>query len=462
MSPGASLTVTRNVVIMAGGTLNGGTGLTHSVGGSWTNTGTFNAGTSTISFTGQGDTLPISIGTGAFYNVNVADSFPVTLTGNVSVASGGNFSLTQGGLLTGAYTLTINNTNPAALSLDTCKVSGTVSRAIAPGSAVYRFFSQNAYITPNGTNNPTFITATVYPNTIPPGLAAGADTNKIVRRYVTVSATNSGSGFAYGIRFAYTASEVRGSQAAYTMWLNSGAGWLNLSAGGQLDTVNHFVEKSGLTSFGNLAVADNAAALPISLVSFTGSVAENSSDVTLTWRTVSETVNYGFFIQRSLSPTDGFIDPANNFVPGHGTTLVPHSYSWVDAQMTPGTYYYRLKQMDLDGSFTFTEPLKVVVAGGTTGVGNRQAPIRFALEQNYPNPFNPSTRIKFSVDAATYTTVSVYNVQGVEVASLFSGVAAPGVQYEVTFDGKSLANGVYFCRLTSGSRSALTKMILLK
>jgi hypothetical protein len=209
-------------------------------------------------------------------------------------------------------------------------------------------------------------------------------------------------------------------------------------------------------------VADNAAALPISLVSFTGSVAEGSSDVTLTWRTVSETVNYGFFIQRSLSPMDGFIDPANNFVPGHGTTLVPHSYSWVDAQMTPGIYYYRLKQMDLDGSFTYTEPLKVVVVGGPTGVENRQAPIRFALEQNYPNPFNPSTRIRFSVDVATYTTVTVYNVQGIEVASLFSGIAAPGLQYEVTFDAKSLANGVYFCRLTSGSHSALSKMILLK
>jgi hypothetical protein len=463
MSPGGNVTVTRHVQIMPGGTFDAGTGLTHSVGGNWTNDGTFNAGTSTILITGAGVSGQVVIGATSFYNVVLSAAAGGVLDGNVSMVSGGTFSITRGSLATGSYTLTINNSNPAALSLDTCKITGTVSRAIAASSSqIYRFFGPNSYITPSGSGNPSFVTASVFPNTNPPALAVGADTAKIVKRYMTVSAANPGPGFTYGLRFGYKGSEVRGNQLVYTVWVNPGSGWLNLGTGAQHDTVNHFVEQAGISSFGTVAVAENTAALPIQLVSFTGSVAENSSDVTLTWRTVSEITNYGFTVQRSMKPNEGFVDLPNSFVPGHGTTLVPHSYTWIDAQMAAGTYYYRLKQMDLDGTATVTEAVKVVVAGNVTSVDSNREPVRFALEQNYPNPFNPSTRIRFSVDASAYTSVVVYNVQGVEVATLFSGTATPGVQYEVTFEGKSLSNGMYFCRLTSGNQSALRKMILLK
>jgi photosystem II stability/assembly factor-like uncharacterized protein len=191
---------------------------------------------------------------------------------------------------------------------------------------------------------------------------------------------------------------------------------------------------------------DLTTVLPIQLVSFEASVAEGSTDVTLTWRTVSENVNYGFYVQRSTSTSTGFDDVANNFVPGHGTTLVPHLYTWVDTNVGPGKYYYRLKQMNLDGSSTETEPVQVIVAGGITGINEVQRPMDFALDQNYPNPFNPTTEISYQLPVVSEVQLTVFDQLGREVAVLVNEKKEPG-SYEVKLDASNLASGIYFYRL---------------
>ena len=87
--------------------------------------------------------------------------------------------------------------------------------------------------------------------------------------------------------------------------------------------------------------------------------------------------------------------------------------------------------------------------------------IAFALGQNYPNPFNPSTRIVYSMPRAGYVSLKVFDVLGKEVATLFDGIRQPG-NYEVTFDGNGLANGVYLYRMTAGNFVDTKKFILLK
>jgi hypothetical protein len=86
----------------------------------------------------------------------------------------------------------------------------------------------------------------------------------------------------------------------------------------------------------------------------------------------------------------------------------------------------------------------------------------FNLAQNYPNPFNPSTSIEFTVEKDDFTTLTLHNILGQEIAILFSGLATSGQRYSIRFDGSDLTNGVYFFRLTSAKQSALRKMILLK
>ena len=85
----------------------------------------------------------------------------------------------------------------------------------------------------------------------------------------------------------------------------------------------------------------------------------------------------------------------------------------------------------------------------------------FVLEQNYPNPFNPTTEINYSVPQRSLVTLTVYNVLGQKVETLFSGYQNPG-NYQVTFNAARYASGVYFYRLEAGSFSATKKMLLIK
>ena len=148
------------------------------------------------------------------------------------------------------------------------------------------------------------------------------------------------------------------------------------------------------------------------------------------------------------------------FIEGHGTTLEPHFYSHIDRSVPFGKYYYRLKQIDLDGkSETFpkgtpSEPEMEV----TVGV----APDKIVLAQNYPNPFNPSTIIEFVVPQSGSATLKVYNMLGQEVETLFEGNADAGRIYTAQFNGSSLASGIYFYTLRTAGRVETRRMILIK
>jgi hypothetical protein len=150
----------------------------------------------------------------------------------------------------------------------------------------------------------------------------------------------------------------------------------------------------------------------------------------------------------------------NSFVAGNGTTNEPHDYAYIDASIPQtGLYYYRLRQVDLDGSSHLTDAVSVRVT--VTGV-EEIAPIEFALKQNYPNPFNPSTEIKFSVETTGRATLEIYNMLGQKVATLFDDVVEAGKYQRVQVNASSFASGMYIYRLQSGARTDLKKMLLLK
>jgi hypothetical protein len=108
---------------------------------------------------------------------------------------------------------------------------------------------------------------------------------------------------------------------------------------------------------------------------------------------------------------------------------------------------------------------------GTFGVGDFTStgidasggvPIVFKLHQNYPNPFNPTTQINFTVAKKGMTSLTVYNILGQRVATLFSGEAEPGKMYVANFDGSAFASGVYFDVLENNGQRQVQKMVLLK
>lgn len=187
--------------------------------------------------------------------------------------------------------------------------------------------------------------------------------------------------------------------------------------------------------------------IPVELTSFTANV-NNLGQVVLNWETATEINNQGFEIERRTESSEfrtiGFVD-------GYGTTTEPRSYSFIDKNADNGINYYRLKQVDFNGTYEYSNEVEVNVIGHLT----------FNLDQNYPNPFNPSTNIKYSVPESGNVRLSVYNLVGEEVAVLVNGFSQAGF-YEVTFDASNLSTGVYLYKLQSANSVQTKKMMLLK
>ena len=184
---------------------------------------------------------------------------------------------------------------------------------------------------------------------------------------------------------------------------------------------------------------------PVELSSFSAKAGDDN--VELDWSTITETNNSGFEIQRSK---DGEFETIG-FVEGHGTTTESQAYNFTDKDLVSDKYKYRLKQIDFDGTFEYSNVIEVEVASPST----------FSLEQNYPNPFNPSTKIKYSVTQSSNVVLKIYDVLGNEVATLVNE-EKPAGSYEVEFNPSSLTSGVYFYKLQAGSFVDMKKMLLLK
>lgn len=187
--------------------------------------------------------------------------------------------------------------------------------------------------------------------------------------------------------------------------------------------------------------------LPVELSGLNGTVVNGK--VRLTWSTKTEVNNAGFEIQRLEK--SGW----NNvgFVQGQGTTNTAHEYSFTDSPNGPGKYSYRLKQIDRDGKFVFSDQVESEV--GLTAQD-------YSLSQNYPNPFNPTTNISFAVKERQFVSLKVYNLVGQEVATLVNGVVEPNSLQTVEFNGKDLSSGIYFYTLTSKDRHEVRKLMLMK
>ncbi|MBN8546878.1 MAG: T9SS type A sorting domain-containing protein [Ignavibacteria bacterium] len=186
--------------------------------------------------------------------------------------------------------------------------------------------------------------------------------------------------------------------------------------------------------------------IPVELTSFNANADANS--VLLTWTTATELNNQGFSVERKK---EGGSYTSAGFIAGRGNTLEPSAYSFVDKSLESGKYTYRLKQVDFDGTFKYSNEVEVEVG----------SPSVFALEQNYPNPFNPSTVIKYSIPVDGFVNLTIYNTIGEKIKTIVSSVQKAG-SYEVSFDASKLASGVYIYRLESGSFSSVKKMILNK
>ncbi len=217
-------------------------------------------------------------------------------------------------------------------------------------------------------------------------------------------------------------------------------------------------------SSNNFPIEGSIVPLPVELTSFYANPGNNNS-ILLLWSTASELNNFGFNIDRKrISQIEGYSSDWKiiGFVEGAGTKNSETKYLFNDTEfLNSGTYYYRLKQIDINGEYTYSHIVEVVIG----------KPDNYELFQNYPNPFNPSTIIKYSIPEDNFVTLKLFDIMGKEVATLLNNEwQEAGIhRYEFTStnlkDNRlnyNLSSGVYFYKLVSGKFSNVMKMILLR
>jgi hypothetical protein len=191
---------------------------------------------------------------------------------------------------------------------------------------------------------------------------------------------------------------------------------------------------------------ENYGIVPVELTSFTFQTNDNC--VILNWETATELNNQGFEVYRS---TDNENWQMISYVEGKGTTSNPNSYSIADEPNQYGQLYYRLKQLDFDGTFKIYGPIEVEFTGS----------IDYTLDQNYPNPFNPTTKISFTIPKEENVKIIVSNSLGQQVAELLNSKLEAG-RHELSFNAGNYSSGVYFYQIQAGEYTEVRKMMLLK
>ncbi|MCH7722091.1 MAG: S8 family peptidase [Bacteroidetes bacterium] len=196
----------------------------------------------------------------------------------------------------------------------------------------------------------------------------------------------------------------------------------------------------------NTLAAIELITVPVELTLFSGKYINGS--VLLEWSTGTDTNNYAFEIQKRYENTSF---EKIGFIQGNDITTNRTQYSFVDDNLLAGRIYYRLKQIDFDGGFAFSNEIIVEI----TPLSDYQ------LFQNYPNPFNPSTIIKYSVLLQSKIKIALYDVIGNEVETLFEGVQEAGI-HEINLTAGNLPSGVYFVSMTAQNFNKVIKITLMK
>ncbi|GBD90809.1 hypothetical protein BMS3Abin04_01528 [bacterium BMS3Abin04] len=193
--------------------------------------------------------------------------------------------------------------------------------------------------------------------------------------------------------------------------------------------------------------------LPVELTGFNAKlVAGNSAK--LDWQTATEVNNYGFEVERSnvKNQTSNEMEWEKiGFVEGAGNSNSPKIYSFVDNNLLGGSRFaYRLKQIDVDGSYTYSGEVEINVV-----------PTKYELYQNYPNPFNPTTIIRFTLKKPEKVNIKIFNSLGQEIETLVNKNFSAGT-HEINFNPDYLSSGIYIYRLQAGKFKEVRKMILLR
>ena len=190
------------------------------------------------------------------------------------------------------------------------------------------------------------------------------------------------------------------------------------------------------------------AAIPVEMADFSAEVNENTA--VLTWSTLSEQNNSGFYVQHKTK--DGSFKTLDaSFQDGAGTTSEKQKYRYRVKDLDVGSHTFRLKQVDTDGSTHFTETVSVDVG--------LQAAYKFA---SYPNPVTEQATVEFAVKKEGDVTIALYNTLGQKVKVLHDGTVEAEQLKRIQLETSDLGSGAYFLRMTGPNVSKTKRMTVVR
>mgnify|MGYP000253525652 CR=1 FL=1 len=413
----------------------------------WVNDGTFDAGSSTVIFTGNNATTLSSIEGNSpttFYKLFLDKSNDIILGQDISIVK--DIVFVNNSLILGDNDLSleiaaaISNANEDRYIQTTGL--GSVRQAIANGDT-------KTYPVGNGNYTPFIIqnngTGDVFSVRVQNQLYASGTTGNAVtseainRSWVVEEDVPGGSNLHVAFQW-YGANELTNfdRNSCFVTAFQSGS-WQSSSS--QIATGNnpYQITQAGLTQFDTLGIVSNSTILPVELIYFRGE--KTDKGVLLTWETGSERDNKGFEVQVSRPSSIGLEWETLGFVNGNGTTQVSHLYEYLDNEPQTGVNYYRLKQIDFNEDFYHTK--EIAIEYEDTGVPGFNV---------YPNPTTDYLTIEANAQTQVIRDIELYNITGQLVRQ-----QVIDNKTSVLLDIQDLPNGTYIVRINQTVNTKIIK-----
>ncbi|QQS35731.1 MAG: T9SS type A sorting domain-containing protein [Ignavibacteriales bacterium] len=397
----------------------------------------------TIAGTASGITIPQSVE--SLHTLILNNVNGTLLQDNLTVEN--TLTCSNGFLKTNGFVLTWNGSSLTESAGSYVQGILQTSASVGTGSSSFKGIG---LILSSGSNDLGNVTVKRYSG---PGTGVNVGINTGINRKWEITPSNNYSTLDRTLTLSWVSTDDNGKTLnAMRVWQFNTLIWKDISGSSQdavtrtINTSLPDVINSGYTFI--YTVTDEFSPLPVELTSFYANTSKNS--VKLLWETATEVQNFGFEVERKSEANSEWKNIG--FVAGNGNSNTVNKYSFTDNEIVSGKYSYRLKQLDNDGGYSYSDVVNVEL-------GN--LPTEFSLGQNYPNPFNPSTTFTFDLPVESQTTLSVYNLLGEKVATLIDGMMKAGT-HQIKFDGSKLSSGIYIYSLEAGDKKFTKKMILTK
>ena len=442
-----------NLLIRSGSSLSFSDNATiYCSGGSLTGTPTFSTNINVVYEDDYTTGVEIPLGSSALTNLTVGE--------NLTVTTGSDIAL-KGILTLGAGSV---------LNLDSNELTLDPSASIVSGSSALILGKVIQDIDDDGFNAPAVgvnIASGIY---ITDFTATHTAESQTLTMGVSIDRTWNLTGSFSGeqtVTFIWDSSADNGldfSTYPAVVMLKSGSYWRPASSPVYVGGSNPRSITFTTTHFSDWTVTTEDQSLPVVLSSFTA-IPTQQNYVMLNWITQSETNLLGFRIYRNT--TDDVADAIglNILIPSTNTST-EQQYSYLDEEIEePGTYFYWLEAIDLDGHIQLFGAVSATITSQPEGPVVPPV-IETVLMSVFPNPFNPVCFVKISHQTDGELSVSVYDVIGRRIATLID-ITAPKGYYNLSWDGNAkdgteCSTGIYFIRCQSGKQVKTQKVVLLK